>query len=110
MFLYGNMRGLVLSSNRAKIQQMEDLVNLNNGLGFSVTETWLNDEIMDAEISMENLTVFRGVRICGTRFDVQHINQVNVNQKYRKHYYFHFMSYIKDSCSIHNEGRKNPRE
>ena len=61
-FMYANIRGLLLKSNRSKPSILSDYLSMNNGLGLSICETWLDGGINDAEIQIENYTIFRSDR------------------------------------------------
>ena len=39
-----------------------DMLEMNNSLGIGLTETWLSEEIEDAEIQIEDFSVFRADR------------------------------------------------
>ena len=60
--LYANIRGLYLLSNKTKIKQIEDLLTIHNSVGIMLTESWLSDEILNAEINIPNFDIFRGDR------------------------------------------------
>ena len=57
-----NIRGLVLSSNKTKVSTIENTLENDNSIGIFLTETWLDDSIFDAEISMENFNIYRSDR------------------------------------------------
>ena len=61
-FLYSNIRGLLLKSNRNKPAILSDLLKLHNGVGVSVTESWLEEEVLDAEIVIDGFDIFRSDR------------------------------------------------
>ena len=61
-FLYTNIRGLLLLSNRNKPNIIKDQLELYNGLGISITESWLDSDISDAEVQIEGYTLFRADR------------------------------------------------
>ena len=63
-----NVRGLKLKSNRVKVDTIADMLNVNNSVGIMLTETWLEDSILDAEIQIQGYDLFRADRIgrkCG---------------------------------------------
>ena len=62
-----NIRGLALVSNRVKVQTLEDSLELENSIGIFLTETWLNDSVLDAEIQMEKYDIHRSDRSSRTR-------------------------------------------
>ena len=62
-----NIRGLALISSKAKVSILEDTLEKDNSIGIMLTETWLSDEISDAEIQMENFEIFRSDRISRQR-------------------------------------------
>ena len=49
-FLYANIRGLLLKSNRCKTAIINDIITENNSIGIALTESWLDDDICDAEV------------------------------------------------------------
>ena len=55
--LYVNIRGLLLLSNRNKTSIICDQLRLYNGIRISLTETWLNSEINDAEVEIPDYTL-----------------------------------------------------
>ena len=57
-----NVRGLVLISNRNKVSLISDKLDIDNSIGISLTETWLNSDICDAELTIENYYSFRAYR------------------------------------------------
>ena len=56
------VRGLSLCSNRTKVDSIRDMLEINNSLGIGLTETWLSKDIDDAEIQIEDISVFRADR------------------------------------------------
>ena len=48
LIIYLNVRGLLLSSNKTKYNQLRDMARLHNVYEIVITETWLTMDIMDA--------------------------------------------------------------
>ena len=61
--IYANIRGLFPSTNKTKIPYLQDLANVSNAPFILLTETHLNPQIVDAEIYIENYTLYRSDRI-----------------------------------------------
>ena len=60
--IYANIRGLYPQSNKTKVPYLSDLAKLSNAPYICLTETHLNPDIIDAEIQLENYTLFRSDR------------------------------------------------
>ena len=43
--MYANIGGLLLKSNRSKPSILSDYLSMYNGLGLSICETWLSEEV-----------------------------------------------------------------
>ena len=54
-----NARGLLLSSNRVKMSMICDSLELHKSIGIMITETWLEDSALDAEVKIDNYDTFR---------------------------------------------------
>ena len=54
-------------SNRNKVSLLSDKLSLENSIGIALTETWLSEDISDAEIQIENFDIFRADRVNCTR-------------------------------------------
>ena len=52
-----NVRGLALTSSKAKVNIIEDSLEMDNSIGIFLTETWLDESIYDAEIQMNNINI-----------------------------------------------------
>ena len=61
--MYSNIRGLLVKKDRNKVSQISDISNINNGIGAVITESWLNSEILDAEVQINGFNIFRSDRI-----------------------------------------------
>ena len=57
--MYANIRGLLLKSDRSKTSILSDYLTMYNSLGLSICESWLNDEISDAEVQINNYSISR---------------------------------------------------
>ena len=57
-----NVRGLALTSSKAKVNIIEDSLEMDNSIGIFLTETWLDESIYDAEIQMNNFNIHRSDR------------------------------------------------
>ena len=42
---------------------LKDSLDYDNSIGCFLTETWLNQDILDAEVSLEGFNLFRGDRV-----------------------------------------------
>ena len=62
--IYLNIRGLLLLSNRTKICYLRDLARIKSPTMILITESWLTDEILDAEVSVPNYIFLRADRDC----------------------------------------------
>jgi hypothetical protein len=58
-----NIRGLLLSKDKTKCDQLSDMAKSNNALVIALTETWLTSDIMDAEIAIPGFNVYRADRV-----------------------------------------------
>ena len=58
-----NIRGLKLTSDRSKPEHLADIMNIENSIGIGLTETWLNPNILDAEVMIDGFTLFRCDRL-----------------------------------------------
>ena len=76
--MYMNVRGLKLQSDRCKVDQIKDLLAIENGMGISLTVTWLHPGILDAEIDVSDYTLFRGDRDSRLRGGVALYMRVNL--------------------------------
>ena len=56
-----------MCTNRTKVETISDMLELNNSLGIGLTETWLCEDIGNAEIQIEGFSVFRSDRSHRTR-------------------------------------------
>ena len=61
-FYYMNIRGLYPKSNQTKIPMLQDMAHDENLLFLSLTETHLKQDHLDAEVKIENYTIFRADR------------------------------------------------
>ena len=52
-----------MTSNRSKVSMIGDMLSLDNSIGISLTETWLSEDISDAEIYIDGYESFRADRI-----------------------------------------------
>ena len=59
----GNIRGLFPKSNQNKIPVLRELAIDENRDILALTETHLNNDILNAEISMQNYTIYTADRI-----------------------------------------------
>ena len=50
-------------SNRNKVSLLSDKLSLNNSIGIALIETWLSEDISDAEIQIENFDIFKTDRV-----------------------------------------------
>ena len=57
-----NIRGLVLASNRVKVDTLSDKLVCDNSMGIMLTETWLCEDMLSAETNIENYDLFRADR------------------------------------------------
>ena len=57
--LFGNIRGLYPKSNRTKIKLLEDMAHENDSAIIALTETHLNSDINDAEVSINDYELHR---------------------------------------------------
>ena len=57
-----NIRGLVIKADRTKISQLQYLANEQNALAIVISESWLEESIVNSELSIENYTVYRADR------------------------------------------------
>ena len=60
--LYLNIHGLRPNNNRTKPDQLGDLARQNGAIIISTTESWLNEGVEDAEVSISGFNVFRADR------------------------------------------------
>ena len=49
------------------MKELADQLSLSNGIGLSVTESWLNSDIVDAEACIDGFDLFRGDRSVRSR-------------------------------------------
>ena len=63
MFSYLNIRGLVPQTVPSKVPYIKDELDDTSGVAFAVTETWLNDTHLDAELYIDGYSLFRKDRI-----------------------------------------------
>ena len=57
-----NIRGLALSSSKAKVSIIEDILENDSSIGIFLSETWLEELIYDAEIQINNFNIHRSDR------------------------------------------------
>ena len=63
MFSYLNIRGLVPQTVPSKVPYIKDELEDTSGVAFAITETWLNDTHLDAELYIDGYSLFRKDRI-----------------------------------------------
>ena len=63
--IYVNIQGLFTKSKKNKICYLRDLAKESNSPFIVVTETWLTEQILDAEIQIPNYTLYRSDRANG---------------------------------------------
>ena len=63
----GNIAGILLKYKKYKIPVIKDIAIEENALIMSFTESHLNENILDAEISIDNYSLFRGDRSEGVK-------------------------------------------
>ena len=63
----GNIQGLNTKKHKHKVQLMSELANNENTLTITLTETHLNEKILDSEIQMKNYIGFRADRTLGRK-------------------------------------------
>ena len=51
-----------MCSNRTKVETVSDMLELNHSLGIGLTETWLSEDIENAEIQIEDYSIYRADR------------------------------------------------
>ena len=51
-----------MASNRVKVDTISDMLVSNNSVGIMVTETWLDDSVLDAEVQIPGYDIFRADR------------------------------------------------
>ena len=56
------MRGLFLQKSRNKVEKLNDMAKESNAPWIALTETWLNPDIIDAEVQIPGRTLFRADR------------------------------------------------
>ena len=61
--IYVNIRGLFPKSNKSKVPYLADLAKETNAPFICVTESHLNPDILDAEITIQGYDVFRSDRV-----------------------------------------------
>ena len=57
--IFGNTRGLFPKSNQTKVSYYENLAKENNSILICLTETHLNESILDAEIKIDGKKIYR---------------------------------------------------
>ena len=68
--LYANIRGLYLLSNKTKIRQTEDLMIIHNSVGTMITESWLSDDILDAELNIKDFSYLEVTAMTASEVDL----------------------------------------
>ena len=61
--MYSNIRGLLLASNKTKIDYIRDMVIEENIFAVEMTETWLKPHIKDAEVEIKGFRMYRSDRV-----------------------------------------------
>ena len=62
-----NIQGLNTKKQKQKVQLISELANNENALAITLTETYLNEKILDSEIQMKNYIGFRADRTLGRK-------------------------------------------
>jgi hypothetical protein len=62
-----NIRGLNSNCDKTKPQQLSDLATIENAVVIAVTESWLSEEQVDAEVKISGFNLFRADRVDRTR-------------------------------------------
>ena len=62
-----NIQGLNTKKQKHKVQSISELSNNENTLTITLTETHLNENILDSEIQMKNYIGFRADRTLGRK-------------------------------------------
>ena len=57
-----NVRGLVTLKDRTKVSFFEHMSSMYNALFMIFTESWTNEDILDAEVKIQNFTTYRSDR------------------------------------------------
>ena len=60
--IYLNIRGLYPLNNRSKIAYLRDQAKLENSSMILITESWLHEGVLDAEIMIPGYTLYRADR------------------------------------------------
>ena len=63
--IYVNIQGLFTKAKKNKVCYLRDLAQESNSPFIIVTETWLTDQILDAEVSIPNYILHRSDRANG---------------------------------------------
>ena len=58
-----NVRGLYCMKEKTKVKQLEFLAIQYNAIAILITESWLTDDILNAEISVKGYTLYRMNRV-----------------------------------------------
>lgn len=61
-FLFGNIRGLYLKTNKTKMDTLSNLASINEANDILMMVSHLNDEIKDSEIRIDNNSIQRSDR------------------------------------------------
>ena len=62
-----NIRGIKVQTEKTKVNQLRNLAITANAYIIAVTETWLKDDIVNAEIAIYGYTLYRSDRIVRQR-------------------------------------------
>ena len=57
--IFGNTRGLFPKSNQSKVSYYDDLAKENNSPFICLTDSHLKPQVVDAEIQMKGMTIYR---------------------------------------------------
>ena len=71
--IYLNIQGLFTKTKRNKVCHLRDLAKDSNSPFIVLTETWLTEEILDAEISIPKYILYRSDRSDEAMVDVVHM-------------------------------------